>query len=131
MSRIDQEKISGMLPEISQWRKDGLSLDAVAQKLGISRRSLKRCAASSAALAQALAEKAPEKALTFTGDPAEVEAALFRRATGYCDADGKVVQPDVRAAIFWLQNRCPEIWQKSGVLPGSVNLQLFNEEINL
>ena len=43
----------------------------------------------------------------------EVEAALFRRATGYEDASGKVVPPDVRAAMYWLENRCPERWKKS------------------
>lgn len=43
----------------------------------------------------------------------EVEAALFRRATGYEDASGKSVPPDVRAAMYWLENRCPERWKKS------------------
>lgn len=55
-----------------------------------------------------------------TADPAdrdgelldEVEAALFRRATGYEDAAGKAVPPDVRAAMYWLENRCPERWKK-------------------
>ena len=44
---------------------------------------------------------------------AEVEEALFRRATGYEDAAGKVVPPDVRAAMYWLENRCPERWKKT------------------
>ncbi|MBR7130715.1 MAG: hypothetical protein IKC82_01830 [Lentisphaeria bacterium] len=43
---------------------------------------------------------------------AEVEEALFRRATGYEDAAGKVVPPDVRAAMYWLENRFPERWKK-------------------
>ena len=42
-----------------------------------------------------------------------VENALFRRATGYEDASGKLVPPDVRAAMYWLENRCPERWKKS------------------
>lgn len=41
-----------------------------------------------------------------------VEEALFRRATGYEDASGKVVLPDVRAAMYWLENRSPERWKK-------------------
>lgn len=41
-----------------------------------------------------------------------VENALFRRATGYEDASGKLVPPDVRAAMYWLENRCPERWKK-------------------
>ncbi|MBO5667970.1 MAG: hypothetical protein J6S43_02480 [Lentisphaeria bacterium] len=42
-----------------------------------------------------------------------VESALLRRATGYEDASGKLVPPDVRAAMYWLENRCPERWKKS------------------
>ena len=41
-----------------------------------------------------------------------VEQALLRRATGYEDASGKCVPPDVRAAMYWLENRCPERWNK-------------------
>ena len=41
-----------------------------------------------------------------------VEEALLRRATGYEDAAGKIIQPDVRAAMYWLENRCPERWKK-------------------
>ena len=43
----------------------------------------------------------------------EVENALFRRATGYEDETGKFIQPDVRAAMYWLENRCPERWKKT------------------
>ena len=42
----------------------------------------------------------------------QVEEALFRRATGYEDASGKAVLPDVRAAMYWLENRFPERWKK-------------------
>jgi hypothetical protein len=42
----------------------------------------------------------------------EVEEALFRRATGYEDDSGRYVPPDVRAAMYWLENRCPERWKK-------------------
>lgn len=41
-----------------------------------------------------------------------VEEVLFRRAMGYEDAAGKLVPPDVRAAMYWLENRCPERWKK-------------------
>lgn len=43
-----------------------------------------------------------------------VESALLKRAIGYEDASGKEVPPDVRAAVFWLQNRCPENWHPAG-----------------
>lgn len=42
-----------------------------------------------------------------------VEEALLRRATGYEDASGKAVPPDVRAAMYWLENRCSERWKKN------------------
>jgi hypothetical protein len=50
-----------------------------------------------------------------------VEEALLRRATGYEDASGKPVPPDVRAAMYWLENRSPARWKKrqSDNQPGS------------
>ncbi|MBO5821620.1 MAG: hypothetical protein J6R86_01240, partial [Lentisphaeria bacterium] len=42
-----------------------------------------------------------------------VEAALLKRATGYEDSNGKEIAPDVRAALFWLQNRRPKRWKKT------------------
>jgi hypothetical protein len=48
-----------------------------------------------------------------------VEEALLRRATGYEDASGKSVPPDVRAAMYWLENRCPERWKKNHRTDGS------------
>lgn len=41
-----------------------------------------------------------------------VESALLKRATGYSDTSGKEVPPDVRAAVFWLQNRRPKRWKR-------------------
>jgi len=41
-----------------------------------------------------------------------VENALLRRATGYEDAAGKPVPPDVRAAMNWLENRRPDRWKR-------------------
>lgn len=41
-----------------------------------------------------------------------VENALLRRATGYEDPSGKTVLPDVRAAMYWLENRRPDRWKR-------------------
>ena len=41
-----------------------------------------------------------------------VEDALLRRATGYEDPAGKPVPPDVRAAMYWLENRRPDRWKR-------------------
>jgi hypothetical protein len=37
--------------------------------------------------------------------------ALFARATGYTDPDGKHYPPDTTAMIFWLKNRIPAQWR--------------------
>ena len=42
-----------------------------------------------------------------------VEEALHRRATGYEDTAGKPVPPDVRAAMYWLENRRPDRWKRN------------------
>ena len=46
-----------------------------------------------------------------------VEEALLRRATGYEDAAGKPVPPDVRAAMYWLENRRPDRWKRRRETP--------------
>ena len=61
-----------------------------------------------------------------------VENALLRRATGYEDAAGKPVPPDVRAAMYWLENRRPDRWcrhrNSSGEDTENIN---FSKEENL
>lgn len=61
-----------------------------------------------------------------------VEDALLKRATGYEDASGKPVPPDVRAAMYWLENRRPDRWcrrkSNSGDDPENIN---FSQEENL
>ncbi|MCI5778287.1 MAG: hypothetical protein MR051_00460 [Lentisphaeria bacterium] len=42
----------------------------------------------------------------------QVEDALLRRAVGYEDESGKSVPPDVRAAMYWLENRRPDRWKR-------------------
>ena len=41
---------------------------------------------------------------------AQVEASLFKKATGY-DKDDKHYPPDTTACIFWLKNRKSEEWR--------------------
>lgn len=82
-----------------------------------------------------------------------VEAALFRRATGYTTEEVKTntyvdnnnnqrqfrvsvtkeIPPDTTAAIFWLKNRRPEKWrdrQELGI-GGNIPVKLIEEEKNL
>lgn len=65
-----------------------------------------------------------------------VEAALLRRATGYEDSSGKEIAPDVRAAVFWLQNRRPKRWkgaekEKKTVTNNKVKVVLSKTEAEL
>ena len=66
----------------------------------------------------------------------QVEAALFRRATGYdIDRDDGVrhVPPDVKAAVFWLKNRRPKAWRdrREVALAEPVKISLSAEEKEL
>ena len=60
-----------------------------------------------------------------------VEDALLKRATGYEDASGKVVPPDVRAAMYWLENRCPERWKKQRNAEKNTEIKFTDEENDL
>ena len=86
----------------------GGTLAALARKLGIASSSLYRCIRKHPELKQTLRNAACEKR-----DEADnaVENALFQRAVGFEQPDGKFVPPDVRAAVFWLKNRRPARWK--------------------
>lgn len=91
----------------------------IAQALGISLSTLYRWRAEIPAFREAV-----QRGKAVADDA--VEAALFRRATGYSNDAVKVFQsegqplivpyvehyaPDTTAAIFWLKNRRPERWR--------------------
>ncbi|MCQ2377604.1 MAG: hypothetical protein MJ016_00125 [Victivallaceae bacterium] len=66
----------------------------------------------------------------------QVEAALFRRATGYdvgCDDAVRHVPADVKAAVFWLKNRRPDAWRdrRNVVLEEPVKITFSAEEKEL
>ena len=62
-------------------------------------------------------------------DDSAVENALFQRAVGFEQPDGKFSAPDVRAAMFWLKNRRPQEWneRKESVLQNKIELSEFEE----
>ena len=101
-----QNLIEPRLPELAGFLEAGNPPDRAAEWLGISPATMKR-----------YRKQYPEFDRLFhdNGNLCDdlVEAALLRRATGYEDSSGKEIAPDVRAAVFWLQNRRPKRWSSS------------------
>ena len=62
-----------------------------------------------------------------TGRDKAVEESLYRRAVGFEQPDGKFSAPDVRAAIFWLKNRRPELWSERAPESGKASAPLFTD----
>ena len=61
---------------------------------------------------------------------AKVAASLFRKATGYRRSDGVWIEPDTRAAIFWLTNRRRGTWSERKEI-GTPDGPLANVKINV
>jgi hypothetical protein len=59
-----------------------------------------------------------------------VENALLKRATGYEDTSGKSVPPDVRAAMYWLENRRPDRWKRNRNAPDEAGEIEFSDAEN-
>jgi len=126
MSTLYEKKIEPNLEQIRQDLRSGLGEATVAHKWGISARSWRRYRLDHPDFAAMISEAA-------AAVDDNVEAALLRRATGFEDASGKAVPPDVRAAVFWLKNRRPRRWQdKTKVsLDRPLPVSLLPEEENL
>ncbi|MBO6015313.1 MAG: helix-turn-helix domain-containing protein [Oscillospiraceae bacterium] len=114
------------LTRITGWARDGLTDEQIAQKMGISRSTLKEWKAKYPAISAALKES---KELV----DRLVENALLKRALGYeydeiteelrydkkagemrmteTKRQRKQVAPDTTAQIFWLKNRKPDDWR--------------------
>lgn len=108
------------------WARDGLTNEQIAEKIGISRETLRVWCNSYPAISATL-KKGKEVV------DRQVESALLKRALGYkydeitkelsVDPNTgeerliitkiitKEVQPDTTAQIFWLKNRKPEEWR--------------------
>ena len=121
------EIIRGELPMIAAHLREGGGESGLCRKLGVSRAELRRCRREHPDLDEVWRANRCEVA-------ERVEAALLRRATGYEEVDGKVVPPDVRAAVFWLKNRRPDRWSE-GARPaenrGGASVELTDEEKSL
>ena len=87
----------------------GRSMEELAQKIGVTVSDITNCMKKYKQFAALVssAEKAKKKC-----DDDAVENALFQRAIGFEQPDGKFSPPDVRAAMFWLKYRRPEVWDE-------------------
>lgn len=109
------------LNRVRGWARDGLTQVEIAEKMGITRNSLKTWKDRFPDFKEAI-EKGKEHY-----DNKVVET-LHRCATGYHyresetlkDKDGNMIQektfnryakPDITALIFWLKNRRPDLWR--------------------
>ena len=121
------EKIRGQLPMIAVHLREGGGESGLCRKLGVSRAELRRCRRAHPDLEELWRTNRCEVA-------ERVEAALLRRATGYEEENGKMVPPDVRAAVFWLKNRRPGRW-RDGANPKepreAAEVELTDEEKSL
>ena len=117
------------LPELAIQLNSGKSISEIAVFLGVSPSTLRRYRKQYPELDELFKQRN-----SICDDL--VEAALLKRATGYEDSSGKEIAPDVRAALFWLQNRRPKRWKKSSSkakknTKNSINIQLSPVEAEL
>lgn len=105
------------------WARDGLTDEQIAEKTGISVRTLYRWKNQYCQICQAL-KKGKDAA------DREIENALFKRAKGYDFTETRVKKKDgvvveettitkhipgnTTAQIFWLKNRKPDYWGGGG-----------------
>lgn len=106
------------------WTRDGLTIDQIAERLGVNSRTFSRWRVQYPELCQSLKESRQQA-------DGKVEDSLFKRACGYdveveevdgTVVDGKLVRgrkhkstkhvpPDPTSCIFWLKNRRPDKWR--------------------
>lgn len=122
-----EEYVQDKLESIQGWARDGLSLQEIADNLGISLSSLCNYKNQHEELNDALKKGVDESLYT-------VENALFKAACGYYFVEdeltksGQVVQvtkyakPNITACIFYLKNKAPNgKWRDKQEIQADVN----------
>lgn len=109
------------LLKLGAWARNGLTNEQIAHNIGVSRKTLQEWLKKFDVLRETLARDRE------TAD-IEVENAVFKRACGYTakvkkhmSVNGKIhevedevhVPPDVKAQMFWLKYRKPEVWNNA------------------
>lgn len=104
-----EELVADRLFTIKRWRREGLSKEAVAEKLGVHTSTLYKWASEKPELKEALKQGGDEA-------DSEVEDALHRQAVGYTadTPEGqKYYPPNANATMFWLRNRASNRWKQN------------------
>lgn len=120
MAKINEWLEDDKLLLLEGWARDGLTLEQIANNMGIDTSTLWDWRKKNDNISNAI-KKGKEVV------DIEVENALFKRAIGYTkkllkqkvDKNGKVIDtyeeievpPDTTAQIFWLKNRLPQKWR--------------------
>ena len=125
---IYKTKIIPQTQVIFSHLSSGGSLEELAEKLGISITDLKHCIKTHRPLAALVSDAVN---ISRERDDDAVENALFRRAVGFEQPDGKFAPPDVRAAMFWLKNRRPDEWDEKNRNSSFQNFELSELEEGL
>jgi transcriptional regulator with XRE-family HTH domain len=130
MNKYQQWREENGLTLLRGWAMEGLDQAAIAQRMGVSERTLRQWANRYPEIRQALDRGADVV-------DCQVEAALLRKALGYESTERKVeispkgerketetikqVGPDVSAISLWLKKRKPTLWGEGGGLPAGEN----------
>ena len=125
---IYKTQIEPRLEMISAHLSAGGGMAELAEKLGVSFDEFEKCLQDSRILAAAVGNALK---IRREKDDNAVENALFQRAVGFEQPDGKFSPPDVRAAMFWLKNRRPQEWDEKKQTSGSRSIELSELEEEL
>ena len=104
---------------LSCWTRDGLSKDAIAEKLGIARMTLYNWEEKYPEIKEALSKS--KEIIDY-----EVENALLKAALGY-----RAVDPNVTACLAWLNNKKPKEWHKNRENEVEISDEMNNVTINI
>lgn len=115
------------LAQLEMWARQGLTSADIAKNIGIARQTFEKWKADYADIGDSI------KKGNVCADQV-IENALYRRAQGYDAIEQEKrllpdpvtgdlvlmvvkervrhIPPDTTAQIFWLKNRCPEVWRE-------------------
>ena len=125
---IYKTKIAPHMQMIYSHLCSNANMEPLAGKLGVTYNELVSCIKTHRQLANLVSNA--EKVRKARDDDA-VENALFQRAVGFEQPDGKFSPPDVRAAMFWLKNRRPDEWDEKNKCSSNQTFELSELEEGL